>query len=635
MSSPPKNAALNSVVANWLTPPPMSVANSPSWMTPPSTKPFSTVRRPTVSLTENVRAGRDERAPEDVGDALDVRDPRLAALVVGRERADDLLHAQPGGPLAALGRGLDPGRELHRRLARQQRLATICSAPLGAAHLGVLAADGRGYPTREVEADAGGVGRCRAPRRRGSPRRGSALHGQAWGCRPSIARRERRAGRPRPSTSVEVPPAFSVIGAGGDLRWPGPTSAATGSSLTVGWVDGELARRWSIGSSMSPSVRGQRCHDVVARSAPGPVCRGPGVTASTVALQRRLDRLGAAVALELDQRGRELLGVDGQRDVRAALTEPRLQPPDRTHRQRVVRGRCPSRARRCARRRSPRPRSPAVVVRVKSPASISIGGRRQLGRRAPRRCRRAPRVSRCRRGCRRGSTLRATWSLVEPAVGRPRDRDHRNDQQRGRDEPEDDLAASGHVRTGSRTGGGRTWHPRADSQVRTEQLLSVERDGRRHRCRSIPTPSAALAQRCAARGRSKDSLLYAVGVGAGQEPTDPHELPFVTENSMNVTQRALPTMAVVLADVSGAFADIGIVQPRDARARRAAGRAAMRELPVAGRVSSRRSEITAIWDKGKGAVVEVTARAVSDGRPRTAVRPGDVGVHPRRGRLGR
>jgi len=108
---------------------------------------------------------------------------------------------------------------------------------------------------------------------------------------------------------------------------------------------------------------------------------------------------------------------------------------------------------------------------------------------------------------------------------------------------------------------------------------------------------------------STDSLLYAVGVGAGQEPTDPAELPFVTENSMSVDQRALPTMAVVLADVSGAFANIGSFNPvmlvhGEQRV------VCHSELPVAGEIEST-SEITAIWDKGKGAVIEVTAHAVS------------------------
>ncbi len=114
---------------------------------------------------------------------------------------------------------------------------------------------------------------------------------------------------------------------------------------------------------------------------------------------------------------------------------------------------------------------------------------------------------------------------------------------------------------------------------------------------------------------TEDSLLYALGVGAGQDPTDAAELAFVTENSIGITQRALPTMAVVLADVSGAFANIGSFNPAmlvhgEQRVR------CHREIPVAGAIEST-SEITAIWDKGKGAVVEVTAKAVSadDGQP--------------------
>lgn len=106
---------------------------------------------------------------------------------------------------------------------------------------------------------------------------------------------------------------------------------------------------------------------------------------------------------------------------------------------------------------------------------------------------------------------------------------------------------------------------------------------------------------------SKDSLLYAVGVGAGQDPVDRRDLPFTTENSNGVVQRALPTMAVVLPDLSGAFANIGTFNP----AMLVHGEQSVvlhRELPIAGSITST-SEITAIWDKGKGAVIEATTRA--------------------------
>ena len=49
-----------------------------------------------------------------------------------------------------------------------------------------------------------------------------------------------------------------------------------------------------------------------------------------------------------------------------------------------------------------------------------------------------------------------------------------------------------------------------------------------------------------ARYDEKDVMLYALGVGAGTE-----ELPFVTENSIDVTQQVLPTMAVVLMSMGG------------------------------------------------------------------------------------
>lgn len=105
-----------------------------------------------------------------------------------------------------------------------------------------------------------------------------------------------------------------------------------------------------------------------------------------------------------------------------------------------------------------------------------------------------------------------------------------------------------------------------------------------------------------------DALLYAVGVGAGQDPTDPEELPFVSENSMDVTHRALPTMAVVLVDVSSAFGRIGSFNP----AMLVHGEQKVichRELPTSGTITFT-PEITAVWDKGKGAVIEVSASAV-------------------------
>jgi acyl dehydratase len=100
---------------------------------------------------------------------------------------------------------------------------------------------------------------------------------------------------------------------------------------------------------------------------------------------------------------------------------------------------------------------------------------------------------------------------------------------------------------------------------------------------------------------SKDSLLYALGVGAGAD-----DLAFVTENSIGIDQLALPTQAVVLANLGGAFANIGSFNP----AMLVHGEQAIRlhrQLPVSGEVDTV-AEITGIYDKGKGAVIEVTGR---------------------------
>lgn len=104
---------------------------------------------------------------------------------------------------------------------------------------------------------------------------------------------------------------------------------------------------------------------------------------------------------------------------------------------------------------------------------------------------------------------------------------------------------------------------------------------------------------------SKDAILYALGVGAGAE--DPlAELCFTTENTQNVDQQVLPTMAVVLGGGGGgAFASVGSFNP----AMLVHGEQSITlhgAIPVQGEVETV-GEITGIYDKGKGAVVEVTS----------------------------
>lgn len=114
---------------------------------------------------------------------------------------------------------------------------------------------------------------------------------------------------------------------------------------------------------------------------------------------------------------------------------------------------------------------------------------------------------------------------------------------------------------------------------------------------------------------SKDAILYALGVGAGA--VDPlEELAFTTENTSGVDQQVLPTMAVVLAvGGAGAFGSIGSFNP----AMLVHGEQAITlhgPIPVKGEVETV-GEITAIWDKGKGAVIEVTSTSTdtSSGQP--------------------
>jgi acyl dehydratase len=116
------------------------------------------------------------------------------------------------------------------------------------------------------------------------------------------------------------------------------------------------------------------------------------------------------------------------------------------------------------------------------------------------------------------------------------------------------------------------------------------------------------------RWTSKDALIYALGVGAGAD--DPlAELQFTTENTSDTPQRALPTMAVVLGGMGGGFGSIGSFNPA-MLVHGEQGITLHREIPVEGELESV-SEITGIYDKGKGAVVvsESKATLVDTGEP--------------------
>src|ERR1044072_2687593 len=60
---------------------------------------------------------------------------------------------------------------------------------------------------------------------------------------------------------------------------------------------------------------------------------------------------------------------------------------------------------------------------------------------------------------------------------------------------------------------------------------------------------------------SKDVLLYALGVGAGQTDPTGFELEFTSENSQNVAQQVLPTYPVIVGMGGGAMPAFGTFNP--------------------------------------------------------------------------
>ena len=108
---------------------------------------------------------------------------------------------------------------------------------------------------------------------------------------------------------------------------------------------------------------------------------------------------------------------------------------------------------------------------------------------------------------------------------------------------------------------------------------------------------------------SKDALLYALGVGAGAG--DPlAELEFTTENSEGVTQRVLPTFAVVaesLGGAGGAGPSLGDF-PLHAVLHAEQSVTLHGELPVEGSVSLT-STVDGMYDKGRDAMIATRTRA--------------------------
>lgn len=97
---------------------------------------------------------------------------------------------------------------------------------------------------------------------------------------------------------------------------------------------------------------------------------------------------------------------------------------------------------------------------------------------------------------------------------------------------------------------------------------------------------------------SKDTILYALGVGCGR-----NDLQFTTENTKDTPQRTLPTFAVIIGTRGLSYKTLGEFD----HSKMVHGTQAFEifeEIPVAGEVEIVAS-VAGIWDKGSAAVIEL------------------------------
>ena len=131
-----------------------------------------------------------------------------------------------------------------------------------------------------------------------------------------------------------------------------------------------------------------------------------------------------------------------------------------------------------------------------------------------------------------------------------------------------------------------------------------------------PEAVGATADPVEASWTSKDALLYALGVGAGQTDPTGFELEFTTENSTDVAQKVLPTMPVVISMGGGpglpSWGEFDFRMLLHAEQ----GVTVHGPIPADGEVESI-SRIVGIYDKGKAAVIRLENKAtyVDSGKP--------------------
>jgi acyl dehydratase len=129
-----------------------------------------------------------------------------------------------------------------------------------------------------------------------------------------------------------------------------------------------------------------------------------------------------------------------------------------------------------------------------------------------------------------------------------------------------------------------------------------------------PDAVGTVSEPAEASWTSTDSLLYALGVGAGATDPTGFELEFTTENSDGIEQKALPTMPVVIAPKQSRPGPMSAIGTFDF-AMLVHGEQAItlhRPMPVAG-TAMMQGKVAAMYDKGKAAVVVLENEARDQG----------------------
>ena len=134
-----------------------------------------------------------------------------------------------------------------------------------------------------------------------------------------------------------------------------------------------------------------------------------------------------------------------------------------------------------------------------------------------------------------------------------------------------------------------------------------------------PTAAGSVGDPVEFSWTSKDSLLYALGVGAGVSNPTGFELEFTTENSNEISQKALPTQVVVMGGGNTpSFGDFNPVHLLHAEQ----SITLHQTVPVAGTAIAI-GAVGPIYDKGKAALVYLETNVSDlDGNPMWSTKSG-------------